>query len=125
MSAYIYIQSNNTESRELQLESCEKTCTEKGLVIRKVIDNLDIEDVISNEIESGETLVIHSFSSFSSDQTISHRLYAELSNKSCGLISASESFDSRENENVFGLHAWIQETEARGFDWKSMLPWRF
>jgi DNA invertase Pin-like site-specific DNA recombinase len=122
MSALIYIQSTNSDNRELQLEICEKTCTEKGLVIRKVIDNINIEDVISNQIQSGETLVISSFSSLSSKQLISHRLYAELSNKSCGLISVSESFDSRENASLFGLHAWVQENEANGLDWKSMIP---
>jgi len=109
MNATIYINTESaSESYETQLESCKLSCNENAFNICNTVHNTDINEVV-NQMNSGEVLVVYSFSQFASTQFNAHTLMETLREKSCSLVSIMEQLNTSKDASTFGLHAWVQE----------------
>lgn len=111
----------DSNSSEMQRAACHKLCEEKGLHVKRVIEQVksgrkyrqDLFDVIQNEMRAGDSIVVYSISRFARRQLHAHNLLEILRKKKCRLLSVTENMDTSKDDSTVGLFAWLAELESR------------
>jgi len=120
MSTSYQVQTDSNSS-EMQRKACENLCRDKGLPIKKVIEQVksgrkyrkDLFDVIQKEMRPGNSIVVYSISRFARKQLHAHELLEILRKKKCRLLSVTENMDTSVDDANLGLFAWLAELESR------------
>jgi len=120
MSTEYQVQTDSNSS-EMQRAACHKLCENKGLHVKKIIEQVksgrkyreDLFNVIKNEMRSGDCIVVYSISRFARKQLHAHTLLDILKRKKCSLLSVTENMDTNNDDTTVGLYAWLAEFESR------------